>query len=59
MMRTSNGLRVEAGPIPVPLIMRVTKDVTLLHKKNLYGKHSQFAKMLAGSKAHHIYSWLT
>jgi hypothetical protein len=38
MMRSSNGLRVEAGLIPV-LIMRVTKACYSLHKKNLYGKH--------------------
>jgi hypothetical protein len=49
MMRTSNGLRVEAGLIPV-LIMRVTKAVTLLHKKNLYGKHSHFAKCLQAER---------
>jgi hypothetical protein len=48
MMRTSNGLRVEAGLIPI-LIMRVTKAVTL-HKKNLYGKHSHFAKSLQAER---------
>lgn len=51
MMRTSNGLRVEAGLIPV--LMRVTKAVTL-HKKNLYDKHSHCAKCLQAEKAHYI-----
>jgi hypothetical protein len=47
MMRTSNGPRVEARLIP-ELIMRVTKAVVTLHKKNLYGKHFPFCKILAG-----------
>jgi len=56
MMRTSNGLRVEAGLIPV-LITHVIKAVTL-HKKNLYGKHSHFAKSLQAERPI-IYCWLT
>jgi hypothetical protein len=57
MMRTSNGLRVEARLIPV-LIMRVTKAVVTLHKKNLYGKHFPILQNPCRLKGP-LYSWLT
>jgi hypothetical protein len=57
MMRTSNGLRVEAGLIPV-LIMRVTKAVTLYTRRASMASISPFCKMLARLKGP-LYSWLT